>query len=109
MTEQMKREEAVEFFSILFGGEHHIPNQGKLKEYGMGWAVDGVRDAATFDFDLLTRIVVLAHDKCVRVEIVARSPKDLRIAIHKRAGREGAMYARHPTLEGAVARMRGTP
>jgi hypothetical protein len=103
----MQKEEAVAFFSDVFGGEHHIP--GTVHPFGQGWSVAGLLLAATYDGDLLTRMVVLAHDRCVRLEIRAYHPQSLQIAIHKRSAREGRMFDRHPTLEAAVARLRGNP
>jgi hypothetical protein len=64
---------------------------------------------STFDFDYLTRLVVLAHDRCVRVAIVSSAPRRLGLTLHRRAGREGAMHERHPTIEEAVERMRPRP
>ena len=60
---------------------------------------------ATFDFDLMTRLVFLCHDYCVRGEVSAATPNRLRLMFHRRQ-REGAIYKRHPTLEQAVATWR---
>ena len=97
--------QATKFFATLFGGDHHIP--GKLREFGDGWCVFRSGDISTFDFDLATRIVFLAHDMCMRAEI-SRAGLYLRIAIHARK-RDGGMSERHPTLEQAVERWRETP
>lgn len=102
---QMTKEEATEFFSILFFGEHHIP--GDIKPFGRGWKVNAYSgQLATFDFDNLTQLVFLAHDKCVRVEICQGGPGRVGVCIWKRHGRSGETWKRHPTLFTAVANWR---
>jgi len=55
---------------------------------------------ATFDGSDLTRLVVLAHDRCIRVQMDGRkvsfSPRE----------REGSSTERHPPLEMAAAAIR---
>lgn len=60
---------------------------------------------ATFDFDHLTRLVILAHDRCIRVGVEPRSFQYLAITMYPRKS-EGAMHDRHPTIEEAIARLR---
>jgi hypothetical protein len=61
---------------------------------------------STFDTDQLTRLVVLCHDRMVRLEIRAAAPGYLRLLFHPRHSRDGRQYERHPTLEDAAARIR---
>jgi hypothetical protein len=102
---QMTQQEATDFFSDLFGGEHHLPSP--VKEHGMGWCVTFRNDFATYDFNTMTRFVIMCHDKCVRGEVQPAGPM-LKLAIHKRTTREWKMNERHPTIEQAVANHRGT-
>ena len=104
MYEAMTKESAVSFFSEFYCGEHHIPRIG-VKPFGLGWAVNHMGDLSTFDTDRLTRLVFLAHDRCVRVEIQQGGPRTVKICIWKRI-REGSIAYRHPTLEGALAKWR---
>lgn len=73
---------------------------------------DGIKCTAghhrlsTFDFDYLTRLVVLAHDACVRLEIVSSRPGTVGLMLHKRSCRSGNMFDRHPTIEEAIGSMR---
>jgi hypothetical protein len=60
---------------------------------------------ATFDSSLLTRLVVGAHDHCIRVEIRSLNPSHFRLMFHPRLTREGQTWARHPTIEQAIAAM----
>jgi hypothetical protein len=62
---------------------------------------------ASFDFNNLTRLIFLAHDHCIRVEIAPLTFKVLRVLFHPRHKREGNIYERHPTLEQAVGAYRG--
>ena len=93
-------QEAEDFFSELYHGKHHIP--GKIRAFGQGWCINHHGSLSTFDFDDLTRLVFLAHDKCIRVELIQGGPRAIGIAIFKRKGRTGSMYERHPTIEAAL-------
>lgn len=102
---KLTQEEATQFFSDFYGGEHHIPGF-KPKEDGFGWRVNHDRgEMATFDFNQLTRLVVMGHDRCIRVGIDAARNGIIRITIWKRQ-REGSMSERHPTLEQAIEKIR---
>ena len=108
MSTRFDHAQALQFFSDLFGGAHHIPGAGyaagpKVKPWGDGFCVVTCSDLATFDADVLTRLVFLAHDRGYRAE-VSPAMRHVRIAIHRRLLRDGgSMWERHPTLEAAVA------
>jgi hypothetical protein len=102
----LTKEEAIEFFAILFRGEHHIPRSGVKPMGDQGWCVNYYGDLATFDFDSLTRFVFLAHDLCVRASVLSSGPRMVKLAIWKRSKREGSMFERHPTIESALASWR---
>src|SRR3990172_11953402 len=57
---------------------------------------------STWDFDELTRLVILCHDRCIRCEVSAAAPGLLRIMFHPREGRVGMISKRHPTIEEAI-------
>lgn len=104
-SRHLTKEEAVAFFAEFYGGEHHFP-RGGVKDWGTGWCVNHDQgDLATYDFDRLTKLVIMAHDKCIRVSVQPHQFKTLRIAIWKRA-REGGLSLRHPTLEQAIESFR---
>lgn len=101
----MTIEEARAFFSKFYRGEHHIPGY-KPKSCGYGWMVNHDRGTlATFDFNELTRLVVMAHDNCYRLEVAPKSKTVLEICIWKRQ-REGGMSERHPELEAHIESIR---
>lgn len=106
-SKHLTKEEATAFFSELYGGQHHFP-KGGVKEFGYGWCVNHDQgDLATYDYDKLTKLVIMAHDQCVRVSVMPHAFKTLRISIWKRE-REGGMSQRHPTLEQAIEKFRTT-
>lgn len=97
---QMSKEEAMNFFSEFYGGEHHIP--GKIHEFGQGWMIKHDRgDLATYDFNGLTRLVFMAHQKCLRVSIMPLNFSTIKLIVHKRE-KEGGMTEKHPTLSDAI-------
>jgi hypothetical protein len=93
-------EEAVAFFATIYGGEHNIP--GKLKEWGLGWKLSHPGELATFDSDKLTALVLLAHDRAIRVSIMQGGPRRLAIVLFKRQAAGKSMSERHPTIAQAL-------
>lgn len=63
---------------------------------------------STYDASNLTRLVIAAHDLAIRLEIEGASPGRLRLIFTPRQ-REGDQFERHPTIEQAIAAVRGTP
>lgn len=99
-------DEAIKFFAELYNGEHHIPDQ-KCFPFGQGFIVKHDRgDLATFDFDMLTRLVLMAHRDCYRASVFPFGTNKLKIAIWKRT-REGSFSHRHPTIEQAIDKFNG--
>ena len=94
--------ECARMFADVLGGFHHVmspfkPFGGgvKVSDYGARWA--------TFDFDALTRIVLMAHDRMIRVSLEPSGPRMVGFALWKRHTREGSMSQRHPTIDDAIA------
>lgn len=87
------------FFGELLGGEHRIPKS--LENFGAGQCIAYSGDMATFDTDFLTRLVLLAHKYCIRVEIQPLNASFVRIAIWQRVAR-GNQFERHPTITKAI-------
>lgn len=91
-------------FCDLMGGAHHQfgkvrdagPRGVEITEYsGGGWS--------TFDFDRLTRAVVMAHDRCIRFSISPCNFQYLRFHLHKRDREATDNVRRHPTMEEALS------
>lgn len=102
----LDKEAAIEFFADLYGGEHHIPGyRDGVKPFGEGWSVNSAGDLSTFDFNTLTRLVLMAHDRCIRASVLPGGPGKIKIAIWQRQ-RTGSYSQRHPTLEEALTAWR---
>lgn len=98
------RKRAENVLAATFRGLHHVPYLHRAK-----WSEKHVRvtlhdSLATFDYDELTRLVVAAHDQCVRAEVVPLG-RHLGLFLHDRQ-RSGEVWARHPGLEEHVAWLR---
>ena len=93
-----------------FGGIYHIDEFlfKKKVDWSNSWHVQIPynRDLATFDFNTLTRLVVLCHDRCIRMSIKPTSPGYLYLQFWSRDGREGDVSKRHPTIETAIELVR---
>jgi hypothetical protein len=95
--------ECAKFLAELFGGFNHL--YGKFHEARGGLYINCTNASnkfATFDFDYLTRAVIMAHDQSIRFSIEPSGPGMLKLCATKRATREGRMSERHPTLEDAI-------
>lgn len=103
MTEDQA--ECADFFAGVVGGYHHL--SGEFKEFGSGLKISSYSDRwGTFDADLLTRLVIRAHDKMIRVQLMPSGPGRVSFSLFKRKVREGAMHHRHPTIEEAITKHR---
>lgn len=90
----------------LVGGLHHVDHDSAKKaEWSNARHVSinmGNENFATFDFNTLTRLVFLAHELCIRVELRAVRGCIIQLMMHPRHTREGGMCERHPTIEQAL-------
>lgn len=98
------QEECYQLLADLYQGAHHLG--GVVKEWGTGVQLNTSRDFSTFDFNLMTVLVVLAHDRMIRAEITHSGPGLVRVCLWKRKSRGGRMYERHPTLESHIQQIR---
>ncbi len=91
-----------------YRGAHHVPRvrvgQRHLEINHL--EINHCGDLSTADGDLLTRLVVLAHDAAVRVEVTASGPYRVKVMLHARR-RTNCNMTNHSTLEEAAARVRG--
>lgn len=103
MTEAQRA--CFDLLCVVFRGEHNAPD--RIYACGSGIKCSApIYGLATFDFDYLTRLVVLAHDHCIRVDISSSSPGRIGLMLHQRSGRSGEVSVRHPTIEEAIERVR---
>lgn len=99
--------QVADLLGDLFVGLYHLEGAEKVD-----WANDHhievrvvYKEFATFDTNLLTKLVFLAHDRCLRVSVNPRSPQALTLLFHQRQ-RTGGIWERHPTIEQALAMYR---
>lgn len=98
---ELTKEEATAFFAEFYYGEHHIPGY-QVYPFGQGWMVKHDRgDIATYDYDGLTRLVLMAHDKAYRVSVMPMNAGKLKICVWKRQ-RDGGMTESHPAINQAI-------
>lgn len=91
----------IEFLSRVTRGTHHF--HGKVDACGNGVKLTRPNsyELATYDADILTRLVLLAHESHVRVKITGAAPGYLCIYAHQRSPKfEGdCVWERHPGLD----------
>ena len=105
-------EEVADLLGDLYQGIYHIDSK-RLK--AVNWSnnlwisiILPHNGFATFDFRRLTHLVLLCHDRLIRCEIKGKSPWGyMELMFHKRKGRTGNMFERHPTIEDAIKMYRG--
>lgn len=100
-------EQVADLLGDLFVGLYHLD-----KAESVDWANDhhievrvAYKDWATFDSNLLTKLVFLAHDRCLRASISPRSAHAITLLFHQRQ-RDGGIWDRHPTIEQALTMYR---
>ena len=95
--------EVADLVGDLFRGIYHLPTVSLRKvdwenEACMSLNIDDAM--ATFDNDVLTRLVVLSHDRMIRVDMKACNFYYTKLLFSKRSTRgEGDTYTRMPTME----------
>ena len=103
--------EVADLLGDLFFGIYHLPSVALRK---VDWGNDlCIRitlstSMATFDGDKLTRLVVLSHDRMLRVDLGPCNFQHMELLVHKRKNREGGdTYHRMPTMERHLEMIRG--
>lgn len=81
--------------SSVVGGSHHL---GLVRACGFGIRTTLHGEAATFDGDLMTRLVLAAHRDAVRIAIESSGPHRIGVTAHPRRHGEGNQFERHPSL-----------
>lgn len=77
--------------AVDWSNTHHI-------EFALGW-----KSLSTYDDSHLTHLVLLAHQRAIRVQISPRSNHYLTLIFHQReSGMKHEWHKRHPTIEEAI-------
>lgn len=100
---------SADLLGYVFRGIYHISAAAQKVDWSDQFNIKVVvlGGIATFDNSVLTRLVIAAHDACLRVEIEGVSSWGyLRLWISHRHGRAGEFWQVHPTIEDAIERER---
>ena len=102
MNDDQKR--CYNFLCDMSGGSHHVYEKvHPVCDFGI--KINTQRDFATYDFDLLTQIVIMAHKRAIRVEFSGSGPNMVKLLISVRQhDKESKIsyYERHPSLEDLI-------
>ena len=85
----------------MYGGIYHVEKEALKTDWSSAYQVTfTVRDVGlgTFDSNLLTRLVILAHQRNAKVSIKGAAPGYVRICIVK-VDRSGFLVDAHPAVE----------
>lgn len=98
------KEKAESVLGFAYRGLHNVP--GRIHEMGGGISIHvPTNTLATFDFDTLTRLVVMCHDECVRMSFKNSGPARICLRFTDRK-RDGDFCERHDTIETAIKNIR---
>lgn len=99
----------ADILDYVFQGIYHVETSSLKKATWDAAYYAMIRIAyrhwSTYDTDTLTRLVVIAHEMCVRVEINPCNPTHLELLFHERQ-RNGDISERHATIESAIEKCR---
>jgi hypothetical protein len=101
--------DVADFLADWYGGMHNFVHTTNIKK--VNWSNDFVisvlfnRGMETYDNDLLTKLVVMSHDRLLRVEINPRTFRHLELVFHRRK-REKSISRGMPTMEEHIANIR---
>lgn len=101
---------AVRFIEEWHRGAYHCPLflnnypdkrmrelvQNSMIEYNI------IHDLATYDFDHLTRAVILAHKHCLRFAVCPSGPGMLKVRLWPRDPDGKTLFTRHPSLDDLI-------
>lgn len=93
-----------------FGGWHHVSYQKHGEFDGRKWVKFSVHSGSlsTYDYDVLTKLVLACHKWSVRAEIVQSGPRMLGVYLHCRTPDDGtkeqSWSEKHPTIRQLILR-----
>ncbi|CAM0073203.1 hypothetical protein VPHK391_0043 [Vibrio phage K391] len=90
------------FLCRLFKGFHHCPTIKESNCRGNITVNTRTGYFANYDYDLLTKAVIMAHNWGVRVQISGSGPGMVKISLWKRHKREGDISEKMPTIQDMV-------
>ena len=102
--------EVADVLGQVFRGIYHVEKQAKRVDWSDKYCIEFSYYAsggiALYDFEHLTALLVLCHDRMLRMEIVPNM-RSLKLMFHMRTKREGGHISqRMPTLEAHIEGIR---
>lgn len=103
--------DVADFLADWYGGMHNFVHQTNIKK--INWENDFWievpfrRGISTYDDSYLTRLVVMSHDRCLRVEINPRHRDYIEFVFHRRSRNSSDISKRMPTMEDHLLSIRG--
>ncbi len=101
--------EVADLLGQVWRGIYHMPASSLRK---VNWShpdfveINIDKTLATFDYSNLTELIVLCHDRMIRLEINPLNFRYLKIYFHKRKTREGDICRKMPTIEDHIKEIR---
>lgn len=95
-----------ELLGDVHGGLNHLFGKCHSSNKGIRFNSTNSNCLSTFDYSGLTRLVVWAHDRMIRVQILPSGPAMICFVMHRRHSRDGDVSLRHPTIEDAIKSIR---
>lgn len=87
-------------------GLNHVHDKVKVSEDN-GIDIDlKLVEFGTYDFNLMTKLVVLSHDRMIRASLGWARGDRVKLSLHKRESREGDQSYSHPDLESHIIKIR---
>jgi hypothetical protein len=97
--------EVADILGQVWKGLYHLDEDKIDWENDRYIEVNMVEDLSTWDFNRLTELVVLCHDRAIRMSINKCNFSCLKLIFHKRS-RTGDITQRHPKMEEAIELIR---
>ena len=103
MTAPMTREQAQTIFAELYRGTHRM--HAPMRQDGTGvFSTLHAGELATFDDDMLTRLVLIAHRWAARCWVTSAGPRGIRIWVQARDRASKDISHGHPPIALAIAK-----
>lgn len=102
-------ETVADLLGDVFLGVYHLDRKRLAKvDWGNDCHIEFVYRGhlATVDDSMLTVLVVLAHDRMLRVAVEGKANGYLELTFHQRKNRDGQYHERHPFIEQHIAKIR---
>lgn len=98
--------QVADILGEVYRGLYHLPQSSRHQWEHPHYMKIPVRSVATFDNSDLSHLVILCHDRCVRLEITPGGAGQINLCFSKRDRNAECSFDRHPTLEEQIEKFR---